>query len=78
MQIHDVDGHEFTIIGDKAITEASSLGIAPGGWPDALRIDGVIVTRQRDVRSAGDRALEAVVYRCPRHLRAVEVHILND
>lgn len=82
MQTHVVTDADFTVGDDGSlITEASTL-FGPGrmGWPDALNIDGVIATRQRTVwqGQGEDREIGAVVYRCPAHPRAVEVHVLND
>lgn len=55
------------------VTEASTLGWAPGEWPDNFLDDGDRMFRDRDVRHGGE--LVAVVYRSR---GGRELEVMND
>lgn len=75
-----VNKSQVSLDGSKLVTEASTVGLAPGEWPDFVAVvddagEGFLFGPARsDVRVAGE--LVAVVY----HNRtgAGELHILND
>lgn len=73
---------DFTQTGDILVTEASSVGLAPGEWPDRIEItskDGSIslLTFDRFEESAQGELL-AAVYVDKLNRGFMEAHILND
>lgn len=64
---------DVTVHDGVAVTEASTIGLAPGQWPRVLMLDGVRLAYSRTVSNGEE--LGAVVYGRP---PGIEVHVLND
>ena len=68
------------LVPGKLLAEASSLGLAPGHWPDRIEIEGILGTfinvgpRVDEARREGE--ITAMCYAIP--LTLWRLHVLND